>query len=111
MRMDEMERKLAERLAALLREEDFETSQEYEGVYSVTVSGRKGNIRAVVHITEREAESFRAIKLADVPNPTSVRMKAGLPPGVLAQVSVQGLTPRGGAGGERPPGKRESKGA
>ena len=93
-----IDRKLMQQVTTMLREAGFETNDDFVGEHSVTVSGHKGNVRVVLHMSEREAVAFRATTLEGVPGPESIKVKAGLPPRVLAR----GSEGTAGNGGERP---------
>ena len=97
------DRKLLDRVHAILKEEGFAHLSTQVSGHSATLSADRGAERIVVHITDQEELPHRAVRNQDVPARSEVTIPATLPG--LEAVSFAQLSRRMGQSGG--PAKRE----
>jgi len=91
-----MDKEFGERFQALLRELGFHAVTKHSSPHSVTLSAQKGDLRAVVHLTDQDEVPRRAGLADKVPAKSEILMKATLPG--ISGAPVSGVT--GGGGGD-----------
>ncbi len=92
-----METEIARKLLALLKEEGFEITEESVNTQWITLGAQKGEVRLVVHATDRDFQPAASVSRTSRLQPNEVFMRAGLPATVLSPEQVSGG--RAGAGG------------
>jgi len=73
------DRKVLDRINAILKEEGFAHLSTHVSGHSGTLSADRGAERIVVHITDQEEVPFRAFRNQDVPAQSEVMIPATLP--------------------------------
>jgi hypothetical protein len=68
---------LLERLEAILRAEGFTHATTWVSAHTWTLSADRGEMRALVHFTDRDEVPDQSAAIATVPEAASMRMKAG----------------------------------
>ena len=92
-----METEIARKLLALLKEEGFEITEESINTQWMTLGAQKGEVRLVVHATDRDFQPAASVARTSRLQPNAVFMRAGLPNNVLSPEQVS--EGRAGAGG------------
>jgi hypothetical protein len=106
-----IERKLLERIQVLLRSEGFSRLETRRSTHAWTLSGERGAIRMLVHVTEADQPTFMSLPAAEALRASDIRMKA-VAPAPLGVHMPEGALGIAGAslsrreGGRRPAGSR-----
>ena len=95
-------------IEALLQKEGFTDIAVHSSAHAHTLSAQRGEVRAVVHMTDQEELPHAAGPNREVPMPTNIRIRAALPGVHSTQVEQlasqggstrqQGATTMGGSG-------------
>ena len=96
-----MDRKVFDRIEAILKEDRFKGLEVRTSPHSLSVSGERDGTRVVVHMTDRDEEPHRAAPSENFPAARQVRMRVSMPGHGLA-VPQGPATGFGGAAEEKP---------
>jgi hypothetical protein len=72
-------RDILKEIEALLQKEGFTDIAVHSSAHTHTLSAQRGEVRAVVHMTDQEELPNASGPNTEVPMPTNIRMKAALP--------------------------------
>jgi len=94
-----MDRKLVDRIEAVLKEDGFAQFSKSSSPHALTLSASKGEVRVVLHMTDRQETPGGSAASADVPDANRIKVRANLPPltaltgGVANTISGRGGVP------------------
>jgi hypothetical protein len=75
-----MDRKLVDRIEAVLKEDGFAQFSKSTSPHSLTLSASKGEVRVVLHITDQQEVPGGSAVSVDVPDAGRIKVRANFPP-------------------------------
>jgi len=72
-------RDIIKEVEALLQKEGFTDIAVHSSTHTHTLSAQRGEVRAVVHMTDQQELPYASGLNTEVPMPTNIRMRAALP--------------------------------
>ena len=89
-------RDILKEIEALLQKEGFTDIAVHSSAHTHTLSAQRGEVRAVVHMTDQKELPYASGTNTEVPMPTNIRMRAALP-GVHSAQMEQSVSQMGSA--------------